>query len=975
MKLKVTIPIATIMLAVAIYAVSHFSVLEKTAKQEAAYEEDGHEELEKAMIEGQRAWMFEMMKNPTTGRLDFEDIYEGRRQVEAVMKNPTRGGGLGLEWDNMGPNNVGGRTRAIVIDPTNPNRMYAGGVSGGVFITDNAGLQWYSSPGNETLGSLLISSMVRTANGDLYIGTGEDATGLYDGTASFTHMFTGDGVYKSTDEGQSWTSLSATQPSPGIFGASASLDWAYVYRLAGHPTDGNAVVAGHNGGIQYSTDGGTTWAFCSGGPTGTLNNNAANEVVWDSEGYIHSIYGNRYYRSVSAADPYTLDLYGEGLPVGGIGRIVLAVAPSDNNYVYAYIANSSDELLGIFRSTDRGINFSAISPEASSVFNPPGQQGYYNLCIAVNPSDKDRVYIGGQLDSWTWKASSGAWTPMSFSGYADFSPKYIHADHHIIVCHPTDPNIMFMGTDGGITRTGNALDAYPDFAIRNKGYDVTQLHGVSVGFYGEALAGTQDNGSPYVNFLGNSALESTQIVGGDGGRGEISKIRPEYLFGAFANFAAGSANGATIRRSVNGGSTVGPMYDPNIDNDGNGSADTGGEFVAEFKMWENWELFETFRSILDEGTIEYPEGSGVFYEIGDVITYEGREVTLTRSGLSESRFVLASGSNVWITKGALFNSTENPTWVKLQAGATLGVPTAFEFSGDGDMLYVGTSAGRLYRFEGLLNATLEYSDLDGDGDADDYDPAVDGITQYLYPGPFGSRITGISVDKNDPDNVAVSRGGYGVDDNVFHSSNALSNDAAVFNNIASGLPNIPVFDVLIHSYDNNWIIAATEFGVWSYNLASVGEWAHESSVIGVVPVFEIREDWIRDTDCRAIYIGTHGRGYFRATNLAPGDCNFAKENDIAVESGPIQEEIVAGIVIAPNPTNEYAEIGLTLLEAANVNISVYNMVGNKMMDVVSGAYPAGTSRIGLNVKDLDAGNYLVVFMVDGILTSRKITVL
>ena len=71
MKLKVTIPIATIMLAVAIYAVSHFSVLEKTAKQEAAYEEDGHEELEKAMIEGQRAWMFEMMKNPTTGRLDF----------------------------------------------------------------------------------------------------------------------------------------------------------------------------------------------------------------------------------------------------------------------------------------------------------------------------------------------------------------------------------------------------------------------------------------------------------------------------------------------------------------------------------------------------------------------------------------------------------------------------------------------------------------------------------------------------------------------------------------------------------------------------------------------------------------------------------------------------------------------------------------------------------------------------------------
>jgi Na+/H+ antiporter NhaC len=71
MKLKVTIPIASIMLAVAIYAVSHFSVMEKTANQEAAYEEDAEEALEKAMIEGQRAWMFEMMKNPATGRLEF----------------------------------------------------------------------------------------------------------------------------------------------------------------------------------------------------------------------------------------------------------------------------------------------------------------------------------------------------------------------------------------------------------------------------------------------------------------------------------------------------------------------------------------------------------------------------------------------------------------------------------------------------------------------------------------------------------------------------------------------------------------------------------------------------------------------------------------------------------------------------------------------------------------------------------------
>ncbi|MFN3939938.1 MAG: hypothetical protein ACK4IY_05085, partial [Chitinophagales bacterium] len=680
-------------------------------------EKDENAEIAKTSRKEQKAkgyaeWLFEMRKNPVTGKLTMEDIIEGRKQVEAYhAKNATRGGSLlNLAWENIGPNNVGGRTRAIVIDPANPNRMYAGGISGGVFISDNGGLLWYPSPGNESLGSLLVGAMTLADNGDLYIGTGEDNTGFYDGNASFTHGFTGNGIYKSTDGGQSFTLLSSTEPTPGTIGSTGSANWAYVYRLAAQPNNPNTIVAAQNKGLYYTTDGGSTWTPCFSVVTGDdMDASKASEAMFDSDGYLHAVYSNRYYRSVTASDPFTLDLYGEGLPASGISRTTIAVAPSDPNYVYAYIANTSEALLGIYRSTNRGLNFDAISPSASFLFNPPGSQGSWNLCIAVNPADRDRVYIGGQVESYTWKASTGTWTAMTSSGYPTYFSKYIHADHHTIVFHPTDPNIMYFGSDGGISRTTNALSDFPNFATMNKGYNVTQFHGVASGFYGEAMGGAQDNGTQYVNFLGNSTLEAREVIGGDGGKAEISKIRPEYLFGAYVSFPASGANGGNLRRSVNGGQSVSSIFDCKIDFTGgggtgcsqDGAPDGGGEFVAEFKMWENWKLFNTFKGILEEGgSVEYPAGSGNFYQLGDVVNYEGRDIELTKSNISESRLYIASGPNVWVTTGALFNSTEAPVWFKIQTGTTLGVPSAFEYDNTGDILFVGTSSGRLYRFEG-----------------------------------------------------------------------------------------------------------------------------------------------------------------------------------------------------------------------------------------------------------------------------------
>lgn len=328
----------------------------------------------------------------------------------------------------------------------------------------------------------------------------------------------------------------------------------------------------------------------------------------------------------------------------------------------------------------------------------------------------------------------------------------------------------------------------------------------------------------------------------------------------------------------------------------------------------------------------------------------------------------ASGANVWVTDGALYSSTEPAVWYKIQTGSLLGTPSAFEYDNTGDILYVGTSSGRLYRSEGLLEANFEYV-------GDVFDPAAAGITQFLYTNTFGSRITGISINRDDPNELALSIGGYGVDQNIFYSTNALADSSAVFTGIAGELPNIPAYDVLIESYNPDVILAATEYGVWSYNVTLGGEWTQEAEEIGNVPVMEIREDWVRDVTCSAIYIGTHGRGFYRAINLAPGTCDFTKQNDVAEDVGPIQEEIIAGVVVAPNPADELTTLSLYLARSTSLNIKIYNMNGELKSATGLNVYPAGTNNIPVNVSTLTPGTYLlVVESVGGYPKSVKLTV-
>jgi hypothetical protein len=251
--------------------------------------------------------------------------------------------------------------------------------------------------------------------------------------------------------------------------------------------------------------------------------------------------------------------------------------------------------------------------------------------------------------------------------------------------------------------------------------------------------------------------------------------------------------------------------------------------------------------------------------------------------------------------------------------------------------------------EGLLGAAYEYIDLDGNPETAPIFTAADaGITTFTYATTFANDITGISINRDNPDMVSLCLGGYGLDQNVWYTDNALDGDAAIWECVSDGdaLPDIPAYDILMHVTDPDKLLLATEFGVWSYSVSSGGDWtpepmgitAGEETLVGPgnVPVFEIREDWIRDADCHAIYIGTHGNGYYRSTTLSTGECNFDP-----VSSGPIQEEIIAGFTLSPNPADVSTTATFTLAEAATVSLFVYTMSGTLVKDEGTADYGVG----------------------------------
>ncbi len=847
---------------------------------------------ESESIDGAGEYWNSLRANQFTGVVDPLDVDQAKTEVLNFEKSRGKAT-FPFSWKFAGPDNRGGRTRAMIVDRNDNNILYAGGVMGGVFKSTNKGASWY--PIDDQMIDMSIGSMCQTVDGTIYVGTGEGNAGAQE---TATPQFSGGGIYKSTDDGKTFEKITTTS------------GFRITYRLVAHPTK-NIVFAATNSGLRASDEGDDTkWNLVLGGNV--------EDFVLDKNGNALA-YANVIYRST---DPTTNGSFKQvaGIPlVTGNRRMAIAFSNSDPNYVYVIAVGSASidgpigfvttnsGLNGVFQSKDNGQNFEQIIGSASSFFAPftsltsqiaPGvvrSQGYWDLCIGVHPTEKERIFIGG-VDFAEWTPETGARIVGNlFDSKAN--PMGIHADKHQIVFDTVSkPAIMYITSDGGVARTTNA--GMTNYTPLYTGYATTQFYGIGAGTNGIIIGGTQDNNTMVIDGKGNTPQSAFDMIGGDGFQCEVSEINPDVVFGESQYLG--------LRRSLGAGSNSSPIWDDRIKN--------SGELIS-VRASDNVVL----------------QANSIFNT--PIELYENLED-------STNRLFVALDNSIWMADGA--SLSPSPQWYKV--ADVPGASNAMHVTHDGNVLIVGGS-GWVTRIAGLNKTVWDTAMI----------PATvvpDSLTITDIKGniPGSRQTTDIEIDKNNPNRVIVTLGNYGNSTYVYLTENALD-ETPTWKSIQGSMPAIPVYDAEISYTDPDVIVLGTEYGVYytQNGTASSPTWMFNQDSLPRVPILQMQQVeekvWKNGKRTGAVmYVGTHGRGIWKSSSLLTSAKTVSKE--------------VRSINLYPNPAQNQVSFEMPVLGKDEVLITVLNYQG-QVVKTSSMDISGTTVRISLDVSDIPAGNYIV----------------
>jgi photosystem II stability/assembly factor-like uncharacterized protein len=418
------------------------------------------------------------------------------------------------QWTSIGPAPVqrsgisfSGRVRALAVDPTNTSIVYLGAADGGVWKTTDGGQHWV--PLTDTQPSLSIGSLALDPRNPstIYVGTGEPFT---------VDSFPGVGILKSTDGGQTWTTIQ------GPF-----LN-AHIGDLAVDPNNSLNVLAAADIGLERSTDGGNTW-------TQVFNTNAS-RVLFDPKnpGVAYGSDLGSVFKSTDSGATWTRILNENA--ADGLSSVTLS-----GSTLYAFFDDST-----LFKSTDAGATWTQLTAPGA-----PFCQGQcnYNLIAAASPTNPNVVYVGS-IEMYHSNDGGVTW------GLDDNS----HPDNHALAFSP-DGAMVYAGNDGGAwaAPTGTATNvAIPWTNLNNTLATLQFYRGISIatGDPNLSLGGTQDNGTE--RYSGTPTW--TEVIGGDGFATAIDPFNQQIMYGTLQN--------AAIFKSTDGGATfsqIGPFNNGRFD--------------------------------------------------------------------------------------------------------------------------------------------------------------------------------------------------------------------------------------------------------------------------------------------------------------------------------------------------------------------------------------------------------------------------
>ncbi len=888
--------------------------------------------------------------NQITGEVDVQDVQQALLEIKQLKTSKT----LSWTWDEMGPDNLGGRTRAILFDKDNPTIMYAGSVSGGLWKSTTSGSTWVKV--TTISDNLIIASITQAPNGDIYVGTGE---GFYPGTGDGTRGFNGIGIYKSSDGGQTFSLLSNTST------------WTYINEMAVDKNNGY-VYAATKAGLKISSDGGATWSVT---PTPlTITNSNADDVDIATDGTVVLSINKACYIATNGVDFVRRSGGSLTLPNAG-SRMELAIAPSDPNYIYASLAASNESTQGVFRSVDKGETWTQIAPAATTGFAIHGSQGSYNNTIEVFPDNKDKILVGG-INIWTWSLN-GTWTQITSGSFSESSPLYVHVDIHEFAFHPTNPDIVFVGCDGGIHRS---LDGGVTWNMMNKNYSTIQYYAITSSGSGQILGGTQDNSYQFVDFKGNTPRSARQLWINDGGYAAISQINPEAYFvsGQYGLAARTATDGEFWQKAYNGTSTTTPDFFSSrmLSSIEGGTPGTNfSHFVTPLILWESVKTFDSKDSIMFIADTNYIAGEVISVRSHKHNGYPFKHTLL--AGLNkgdsmliqnpiQSVFVIAGRTSLWMTREAIdFSGT--PTWWRI-GSISGGIIQTIAFSADGDHIFAGTTAGGVFRFSNIHQAY--------DSTSADISSSTQVITRTQISTWSGRAITSIAVDPLDNDHVVVTLGNYGNTNYVYRTTNATDATPTFTSKqgtaVATKLPTMPVYSSLIPLYHPKMLIVGTEFGTYICEDITKTQpvWVEANQGMDRVPTLMLHQqvtnfpytfiivgegnetalfEYNQTTNYGGIYAGTHGRGGFRNLDFV----NIEK---------PVAEKpstFRSNLLIYPNPVEYDATVVFNLNAQEKVTVRIFDITGKLIASTDAGWMHKGRNVFRLEMSHLKRGNYMV----------------
>lgn len=447
-------------------------------------------------------------------------------------------------WMHAGPNNVGGRTRALEYDRTNPDVIIAGGVSGGIWRSVDGGNSWVQTSGIKEIASVtaIIQDPRPGRNNEWYCAGGE----LHGGSASrsFSTYYSGNGIFKSTDNGLSWEKYGETgDDKPQVY---FRLD--HVLRLTINPTnlDEDILYAACSGHIVTISANGTKFESTLGLDNYNFSNLTTDILITSSGKYYATLsYQSIYYNQKTSHSGIFYSEDGKNWEnispdfLQPSHRIIMDYSESNDEIVYFFVSNINELSTGcepdlegciaIFKlnNTNNNLNWTDLSHNIPTFgeknhFNTISPQKYYCMAIAVSPTDTNTVIIAGNN---CFVSYDGFATPDSSLWIGGFNKDYepislqdttktiteIYAnlmqimhpnsgwDYHWFTFNPENPNEVLSASDHGIHKLPDLRYSAPkDWTDLNNGYCTTQFYDCAINKKkagdNAILGGTQDNG-------------------------------------------------------------------------------------------------------------------------------------------------------------------------------------------------------------------------------------------------------------------------------------------------------------------------------------------------------------------------------------------------------------------------------------------------------------------------------------------------